>query len=225
MWMDIVMFWVLRVMRLRVWCVMMSGGGKWWWVMVCDVWVWWCVVYCVWMVVVVVMVVSVVCGWWRWRWMCDDVNVRDEMMLNLMMLDVCLYLLVMIECVRLVLLWMVSMWWGMVSVVVLVDLKMFGDVFDLSAMASELEGDAGWIVIMMVEVLLEYENRFLVNFLCNLVWEKCVVEFGVKYVLVYDVDFEVFVAFDEDAFLNDVRNVLGKWSGEKVCCVLVVLVF
>ena len=108
---------------------------------------------------------------------------------------------------------------------VLADLKTPGDALDLSAMASELEGDAGRIAITMVEALPEYENRFPVNFLRNLAREKCVAELGAKYVLAHDVDFEVFVAPDEDAFLNDVRNVLGKRSGEKVRRALVVPAF
>jgi len=204
---------------------MTSGGGKRRRATARDARARWRVAHCAWMVVVAATAASAARGRRRWRRTRDDANARDETTSNLTMSDVCLYSPATIERARSALPRMASTWRGTVSVAVLADLKTPGDALDLSAMASELEGDAGRIAITMVEALPEYENRFPVNFLRNLAREKCVAELGAKYVLAHDVDFEVFVAPDEDAFLNDVRNVLGKRSGEKVRRALVVPAF
>jgi len=156
----------------------------------------------------------------RWRRTRDDAKARGDATAS----DVCLYSPATIERARSALPRLASTWRGTVSVAVLADLRTPVDALDLSALASELEGDASRVVVTMVEALPEYENRFPVNFLRNLAREKCVAELGATYVLAHDVDFEVF-APNEDAFLNDVRNVLGERSGEKVRRALVVPAF
>ena len=126
----------------------------------------------------------------RWRRTRDDAKARGDATAS----DVCLYSPATIERARSALPRLASTWRGTVSVAVLADLRTPVDALDLSALASELEGDSSRVVVTMVEALPEYENRFPVNFLRNLAREKCVAELGATYVLAHDVDFEVFVA-------------------------------
>lgn len=161
---------------------------------------------------------------WRWRDARTRMANRDVGNERVSIEDVCVYTPSTIERARKALPRLVSTWRGSVSVAALTDLTTPTAALELSEMASEGEGDARRVVITMVEALPEYENRFPVNFLRNVAREKCVVELGAKYVLAHDVDFEVF-APNEDAFLNDVRHVLGTRSGESVRRALVVPAF
>lgn len=124
--------------------------------------------------------------------------------------DVCVYSPSTTERARAALPRLASTWEGTISVAVLANVSDAREVVSLAKLLGDLEGDRDRVVITVVEDLPEFRAgaRFPVNYLRNVAKAKCVEKLNARYVLVHDVDFEVFTTVPKSTFLADVRRVL-----------------
>ena len=101
-------------------------------------------------------------------------------------------------------------WEGTISVAVLANVSDAREVVSLAKLLKgDLEGDRDRVVITVVEDLPERAGaRFPRHYLRNAPRRKCVEKLNARYVLVHDVDFEVFTTVPKSTFLADVRRVL-----------------
>ena len=124
--------------------------------------------------------------------------------------DVCVYSPSTTERARAALPRLASTWEGTISVAVLANVSDAREVVSMAKLLGDLEGDRDRVVITVVEDLPEFRAgaRFPVNYLRNVAKAKCVEKLNARYVLVHDVDFEVFTTVPKSTFLADVRRVL-----------------
>jgi len=141
----------------------------------------------------------------RWSFAREPVETVERETVR--MEDVCVYSPSTTERARTALPRLASTWRGTISIAVLANVSDPREVMGIAKSLGDVEGDRNRVVVTVVEDLPEFGAgaRFPVNYLRNVAKAKCVDELNATYVLVHDVDFEVFTT---PGFLADVRRVL-----------------
>ena len=127
--------------------------------------------------------------------------------------DVCLFSPASFERLTKTLPRLASTWRGAISIAVVVDIAAEPRrALELAQIARDVEGNRARVVITVVEALGEFnrpgEPRFPVNMLRNVAREACVERLGANFVLMHDIDFEIFPDAPSDDLLRDIADIL-----------------